>query len=516
MSRIRRATVAASFTYLQYALVIVSGIVLVPMLLHYLGARTYGLWLATGELLGYVGMVDLGVLGVLPWMIAEADGRGDRDRIRALLSNGFAVGLAVGVGYALVFWILWTTLPSALSLSAADRQTIGPPLLLLVLTTVVAYPLRVFSALIAGLQDVTFNGWLTASRHVLSIAVTVSLLMSGYGLYALAGASACMSMLTVIGGLVRTMRLTPDLLRSWPRPSISTARTLMTNGAGVWFGALGWQLASASHGLVITALGRAEWVAVWACTSKLTSTATQLSWVVPDAGLVGLAQVHGEGRGPSRIRPLVLTLLRIHLLLAGGAACALLALNPAFVTRWVGADLFGGLALNTVLALGIIVHSTVHGLLTTASVVGRRVWAGVLTLLLGGLQVATALWLGARWGLPGVALSGVLCSLIVAVPGGAALLRSSADVSMRALWDELARPWALLAGPVVVLGIGCGIFYRELGLVGSVAVTSVVGLAYLWAMRPLYAGLPLDRRMSRALTALGLLPPPALPLERAS
>lgn len=516
MSRIRRATVAASFTYVQYALVIVSGIVLVPLMLHDLGARTYGLWLATGELLAYVGMVDLGVLGVLPWMIAEADGRGDRDRIRTLVANGCAVGAGVGVGYALLAWILWTTVPSALTLSAADRQAVGPPLLLLVLATMVAYPLRVFSALIAGLQDVAFNGWLTVSQHLLAIVVTLSLLLNGHGLYALACGTAAASMLTVVGAFVRATRIAPDLLRSWPRPSIAAARTLLSNGAGVWFGALGWQLAASSNGLVMTALGRAEWVAVWACTSKLTSTATQLSWVVPDAGLVGLAQVHGEGRGPSRVRSLVLTLLRIHVLLAGGAACGLLAFNPAFVTRWVGADLFGGLALNTVLALGIVVNSTVHGLLTAASVVGRRVLAGVVTLALGGLQVVMAWWLGARWGLPGIAAASVLCGLVIAVPGGAALLRSAAHVTLRDLWDELVRPWAAHAAPVVMLGITCGLFYRELGLLGSLAATSAVGMTYVWAMRPFYAGLPLDHRMTRALAALRLLPRPPAPMERAS
>ena len=115
-------------------------------MLDRLGARTWGLWLATGELLAYAGMVDLGVLGVLPWLLAEADGRRDRDAMRRLISNGVAVGAIIGVAYALIAFALWQVLPSALRFTAADRAAVGPPLALLVAATALTYPLRIFPA----------------------------------------------------------------------------------------------------------------------------------------------------------------------------------------------------------------------------------------------------------------------------------------------------------------------------------------------------------------------------------
>ena len=89
MSRVHRASVAAAFAYLQFGLTIVVGIVMVPFVLDKVGPRLYGYWLASGEVLAYAAMADLGVLGVIPWMIAQADGRKDRDGIRQLLSTGF-------------------------------------------------------------------------------------------------------------------------------------------------------------------------------------------------------------------------------------------------------------------------------------------------------------------------------------------------------------------------------------------------------------------------------------------
>ena len=75
MSRTHRASIAASFAYLQFALSIVVGVGLVPFVLHRVGERLYGFWLASGEVLAYAAMADLGVMGVVPWLIAEADGR---------------------------------------------------------------------------------------------------------------------------------------------------------------------------------------------------------------------------------------------------------------------------------------------------------------------------------------------------------------------------------------------------------------------------------------------------------
>src|SRR6185436_9756406 len=99
MSRTHRASITAVFAYLQFALAIVVGVVLVPFVLHQVGERLYGYWLASGEVLAYAALADLGVLGVVPWMIAQADGRRDREEIRTLMSTAFCAALAVSVIY---------------------------------------------------------------------------------------------------------------------------------------------------------------------------------------------------------------------------------------------------------------------------------------------------------------------------------------------------------------------------------------------------------------------------------
>jgi O-antigen/teichoic acid export membrane protein len=507
MSRVRLAALTASFSYLQYGLAIASGLILVPVTIAAVGARDYGLWLATGELLGYAGMVDLGVLGVLPWMVAEADGRRDRAKLRELVANGVVVGSVVGIGYLAVAAFLWTLLPLAVSVSPADRRNLAEPLMLLVGATAVAYPFRTFNALLTGLQDAVFNGVLSIAQSAAYFLVAIVGLWQGWGLYALAAGSALSTSIGLVAAVARTALTAPDLLAGWPRPRLSAIRALLSNGAGVWAAGLGWRLVTASTNMVIAFVGRAEWVAVYACTAKLSTLSTQLAWVLPDSGLVGLSQLQGEGQPAERLRRVVLMILRLHLVLAGTAACAVLAFNPAFVATWVGFSLYGGHSLNAWLAAGVVVSSLAHAVITTASVLGNRLQVGAATLVHGAAQMLLALAFGQWWGLAGIAAASFVAASVTSVPAGIALLRRPTGLSAARVWSEL-RPAFQRFGPAAAVSLAAGVLVQRSGLPAAVAVTALCLAACFWAVRPLLWGLPLDDRWAARLSRAGVIPLP--------
>ena len=509
MSRVRLAALTASFNYIQYGIAIASGLLLVPVTISAVGTREYGLWLATGELLGYAGMVDFGVLGVMPWMVAEADGRRDRIRLRDLVANGVSVGAVIGAAYLVIAALLWTMLPIVVNVTAADREALARPLLLLVMVTAAAYPLRTFTALLTGLQDAVFNGFLTIAQSAAYFLIALIGLTRGWGLYALALASAMSTTIAVVAAFVRTAFIAPDLLTAWPRPRPETIRVLLTNGAGVWVAGFGWRLVAASTNMVIALVGRTEWIAVYACTSKVSALATQLAWVLPDSGLIGLSQLQGEAQSPERIRRVVQMILRLHLVLAGATACAVLTGNPAFVRVWVGAEFYGGHALNMWLAAGIIAASLAHGLITTASVLGNRLQVGAATLAHGIVQTALAFILGTWWALGGIAAAAVVAALVTSAPAGLALLGASTGLSFGPFLRELLWPALQRIGPPLLVSAAAGVLARDAGLAAAAGVTAVCLCGYLWAARRLFSELPLGERWTRALVRARLIPPPA-------
>jgi O-antigen/teichoic acid export membrane protein len=505
VSRTRRAGIAAAFGYVQFGLSLVTGFAIVPFVLSRVPNDLYGVWLAFGEVLAYSSMVDLGVVGVVPWLLAEAHGRGDRAAMREVLGASLAFSSAASGLFVLLACGALALAPSIGTLDAAQRAAVAGPLLLLVGGMAVTMPLRTFYAATVGLQDVSFVGTLALSQMAVGVAITVGLLLGGAGLYALAAAVVVPQVISVAACWLRLRAREPDLLRGWGRPRWAVIRSTAAQGFGSWTASLGWRMVSATDSMVILALIGPAAAVVYAMTAKVGAMAMQMSWQLPDAGLVGLAQLKGEGR-PERVREVVLALVRLTLVASGAVACVVVALNPAFVTLWVGAGRFGGLRLNAVLAAVVLAHSLSHVLFTTAGVLGARVQAGWATLAQGAANLVCALLLARVLGLAGVALAAVISTVLVAYPAGVALTRRTTGLGHAELWRGALGAWTLRLAALLPLAYAVGVAGVRVSPWIAAAAGPPLGLLYLWLMRPLYAGLPLPSVVRRLLAAVRLLP----------
>jgi O-antigen/teichoic acid export membrane protein len=255
---------------------------------------------------------------------------------------------------------------------------------------------------------------------------------------------------------------------------------------------------AATDAMVVLSVAGPAAAVVFAMTAKLGEIAMQVSWQLPDAALIGLAQLKGERR-PERVREVTLSLVRLTLLGAGAVACGVLAFNPAFVTLWVGPARFGGLLLNALLAAEMMSHSLGHALFATSATLGARVHTGWMALLQGVVNLALAVVLGRAFGLAGVAAATVLSTLAVAYPAGVRMVRRTTGLTQRALWRSAFAPWLGRTAGLLLLG----------GVVGAASLRALwlPAALFVWTQRPLYAGLPFPERARRLLVAVRVLRP---------
>jgi O-antigen/teichoic acid export membrane protein len=485
MSRTTRATIGAMFGYVKFGIAIVLGLWLVPFTLRHVGAARYGLWLASGELLAYAALADFGVLATVPWLIAEADGKGDRERMRALLTAGGSAAILSALACAVVSLALWLLLPSVVHMGPAERDAVLGPLLTLALIGVVAHPLRVFQSVLEGIQDVRFTGALSLFSTVMNALITVVLLDRGFGLYALAFATAVPAVLVGVWNLVRVGSIAPDLLRHWQRPGWPAIRSMFVQGIGTSAAGWGWRLVSASDGLVLAALGNRSAVAALACTNKLAQALVQLSWVPCDSGLVGLAHLSGEQRG-QRLRDAIIVMVRVYMALAGSVACIIIAVNPAFVTRWVGPDLFAGGIANILIAILVVTMTFGHALAVVPSVLGQRLQIGMATLMCGVIHVALAAGLGFRFGVVGVLLAGVMSHGLVFSALAWRPFTRATGMHETALFNDELLPWGVRMVPLVAIAFTLEQFAGVPRLPVTIATGGAIAMLGMLHMRPLY------------------------------
>ncbi len=75
VTRTHRFLGGLSLGYFYLGLVTVVGLWLTPFLLGRIGTHDYGLWLITSQILGYLMLLDLGVVALVPRETAYATGR---------------------------------------------------------------------------------------------------------------------------------------------------------------------------------------------------------------------------------------------------------------------------------------------------------------------------------------------------------------------------------------------------------------------------------------------------------
>jgi len=485
MSRTARATTGAIFGYVKFAVSIVTGLWLVPFTLHHVSSRLYGFWLASGELLAYAALTEFGVLVTVPWIIAEADGAGDRDRMRSVVTTGVAAAFISSAGTAVIIAGLIAALPSIIHLEGFERSAVLGPVLVIAAAGIFVHPLRVFYSVLAGLQDVRFIGAIDLLSVVLSVATTVGCLRAGLGLYALALGVALPQLVVSLINLLRVGSIAPDLLRHWRRPPWADVRALFKEGSGAWMGGWGWRLINATDGLVLAALGQPTAVTALACTAKLSNALVQLSWVPCDSGLIGLANLAGE-KQDARLRETIIVMVRVYMAFAGAAACVVLAVNPAFVSRWVGGQLFAGGKANALLALIGLVMTFAHALAVVSSVLGHRLQIGMATLFAGVVHVVVAFALGRWLGILGVLLASVVSHGIVFPVLLWRPFSNATRMRETTLLREVLQPWAIRFLPLVVIAIAIEQVVGVPTVPVTVALGGLVAVASMWYMGPLY------------------------------
>jgi O-antigen/teichoic acid export membrane protein len=513
MSRRRNALISAAFAYAQSVLGILAGFWITRLLVRILGTDQYGAWLATGGLIAYAGMTDLGIFAVMPWLFAEADGERNLTRTRSLILHGLLAGAAAGLAYLVAAFALWRLLPHVAHLDSSEIGRLRGPLAVMILATAIASPLQLFMTFLSGRQDFKFLGTWQLGGIFLNAALTYILLRAGVGLYAVAIASVAPTVLVGLAALARSWARYGESMRSLPRPTWRAARTILSSGSSSWMGRLGWQLASATDALVIAHLGYTRLVPSFMITSRLSLTLMQLAWSLPDSALIGLANLGAEG-DRARTAEIVRTLMRLTLVPVGAIACITLAANGTFVSAWVGADLYGGAKLNALLTLDVVALSVVHAIVTPAAVLGSRWQVGSSTLANGVVHIIFAIVLGSRFGLAGVAAATTLSALVTTLPIGARVLATRTGISAASTFGSIVLPWAARALPcsVVATLLGWaltqsrfGTGSRIQGLCVAGAAAGLTSMVYMWSVRPMMANLPFGPRLTKILTAVRLL-----------
>ena len=493
MTRTRRFVSGLSLGYVHQALTLLAGLAVTPFVFHHLGIRDYGLWLVAAQILLYFGLADFGVTALLPREIAFATGRAggwrNADELPTLTMSAFRqillqTPIVLLAGIAVVIFL------------PVDWLPLRWPLAVLLSGFAVLFPMRIFAASLQGLQDLAFLGRIQIYAAGL-IPLLSACLAPTLGLYALA--VAWIAGQTLIAGLSlrRLLKNFPGALR-WHR----NTRRRLKGGTWVTLSQIAQGLITASDILIVAKLLGPAASVPYAFTGKLIGCLTNQGSLMMHFAGPGLSEMR---TGESRERQLHAcnAMTQAILMLSGGLACLVLALNRPFVSWWTGPDQFSGYTLSALLAAGMLLRHWNGTLVYANFCFGGEKRLAITTLADGLVTAGTAVGLIRFIGPVGAPIASLIGVIMISLPANLALLATSTNTQVSRLLVPLGN-WFVRFIPLAFTSAWIGMQVGQLGfwLLGLCGIA--IGIVYTVVMAPAALrgslGLYLKPRITRVLT----------------
>jgi O-antigen/teichoic acid export membrane protein len=470
-------------------LVTVVGLWLTPFLLHRIGQHDLGLWLLVNQILGYLMLLDFGVVALLPREAAYSTGR--------TLQGGDASDLARTIGRfrrivrwqvplaALAAVIVWVALPVAW---APLRQ----PLLAVLAVFVLTFPLRIYHAALQGLQDLAFLGRVQLLAWAAGTGVTVLLVLHGGALNALVAGAIVTQLTTAVASGLRLRSAFPHGWSSTPGPvPWSEARTLLGRSTWVSLSQLAQVFLNGTDVLLLGKMLGPAAVVPYSCTGKLVNVLTNQPYLLMQSAAPALSEMRtAESR--ERLAQVTTALTRGMLIVSGAVVCVIAAVNQGFVSWWIGANQFGGWWLTiALLAMMLLRHLSTTAVYALFAFGHERRLAltsfadGAVTLMASALLI----W---RLGPVGAPLGGLIGVTCVSLPANFIGLSRETGLTVARLALSL-RGWAVRFAIGAASCIAFGRMIQPTGVV-SLGLTTVAAFAvYVALMLPLALEPPLGQ-----------------------
>jgi O-antigen/teichoic acid export membrane protein len=205
----RKKTTLWNFLFLNigFVITIFNGILIIPLYLHYIDSSLYGAWLATGNILTWISVVDPGVGDVLLQKVAFAIGKNDKKEIGVAITSGILISLglfavSVVLGYAFSFYV-----SDIANINIRYREDIIQAFRIALWGTAFTLLSDTFRNIVLAYQKTKINGFFLYSVFIIAIILTITLLIMGFGVYALAYANFFRGIATFAYSLVLTIVL---------------------------------------------------------------------------------------------------------------------------------------------------------------------------------------------------------------------------------------------------------------------------------------------------------------------
>jgi O-antigen/teichoic acid export membrane protein len=467
--------------YFSIATWIITGLVLTPLLLKYLGNEAYGLYATLGSIGAYLSVLDLGTGLAIPRYVAQYRIERDPELINKLSSTFFFGFIGVGLLLLIAAFAFLPYVPDVFKTSSSLTHVAQVVFVVTVGNFLVLLPFGVLEGVLYGFQKVHINYWLDSLFYILNLAAAYCVAKLGGGLvgitFGTVGARILVSIL-----LTRITWTECPMVRLRPKDfDWVVLRRLIGPSFYYFVIQIATLMIFSTDNVVISSFLGVAAVTAYSIAFRLCRLPVGLISSFAGVLLPRISELDTKS-DLTRLRVVHAQLTKYSLLVSLVVFSCLVAFGKELIDLWVGPGNFAGLPILICLCLVWPLHTVVQcsstvlmGTAKHKSLAGALVVEGILNVLLSILLLHYI-------GVLGVALGTLLAKLSVSfwfAPW------SACRVLKQSFWD-----YAKDVSPVflsLLPAIPVSIFVAKLDVApalkivgGSLATTITFAISFYW------------------------------------
>lgn len=431
---------------------LITSLLLVPIVIHYLGKKDYGIWALVTYFLGYYGLLRLGVdtsiMRFLPYYSGKQDQRAGAQVVHT------AMGIFLFVGLAILLVSLVVAGPIARFYKGGQSFA-----LLVVLTgiaTAIECPYRVLDATLRAQEKWGSANLIGVVQILVRTAATAGSLWLGYRLIGMGYITIGVTIATLVLAAVVFRKVSSGIPLGVSLFSRAHLPEMLSFGLLTTVVTAAYNLTLPAHRLIIGKLVSLEAVAVYTIAATLAERLRQAVWSPFQVSWPRFALLHGQ-RDEAGLNDLFERGTRYCNQLASLLVLLMVLFGPPFIRLWVGPGFEEAEKILLILCLGALAESSAYLGNSFLGATGRQRVQATFAMIEGVLGLGLSLTLGWHGSMAGVAWGYTISvigvrSLALSLYVCRLLHRSPVKYA----YSVLLGPW-LYIGAIAALGYLAGV-----------------------------------------------------------
>ena len=325
------------------------GFILVPLYLHYLGAEIYGIWLATGNILAWLGLVDPGVGGIFQQQAAKALGENNNKKIGHIIWTSLMLSMAIVaivllLGLAIVPW-----LGQILPVPSENLPQLKLAFSWMVLGNALMLASFATNGVLLGLHNTASAGIISTLGSLVNFTVIIIAFIHGFGLVSFGIGVCTHGIVANVGNLIILLSYKHKVRNVKITASYKYLKEIGKLFSFTSFSKISSTISRNLDKFVIAKFISPESAVMLGVTQKAMELSSTMLQRVGPAFLPSLSHLFGENKA-NKYNGIIKSLVYIHIALLIIIFGGYISLNERFVILWVGKEYFGGQTLTILFA----------------------------------------------------------------------------------------------------------------------------------------------------------------------